>query len=79
MANDPNRCYIHTMATWNYRDNEILADYHATEDELIQTTKTLNLNRRQIYDAFVEVYIQLSKSLNDKEWVASAKIMKSLL
>jgi len=68
---------ISHMATCNYRDNKVLSNYHATEEELRDTTSILNTNRRMIYDAFVELYVQLGDSLSDKEWSTAAKSMKS--
>jgi hypothetical protein len=68
---------ISHMATCNYRDNKVLSNYHSTEEELRNTTHVLNVNRRQMYDAFVDLYVHLCTSLSDKEWSAAAKSMKS--
>jgi aconitase A len=67
------------MATCNYRDNKVLSNYHSTEAELLETTNALNINRRKVYDVFVELYVYLGNSLSNEEWTSATKSMKSLL
>jgi|GEM_PF-5568115 len=73
------RTMISQIATWNYKDNVILRNYHATEEELLQTIADLNQHRRKIYDLLIELYSQLCSTLNEKEWNSIKKAMKRIL
>ncbi len=61
---------------WNYRNNEVLRDYQATEAQLQELVDKLNEKRLNLYTTFTELYIRLSDACTDEEWKAAAKALK---
>lgn len=68
--------FLQEYGTWNYRNNEILRDYKATDAQLQVLLDSLNGYRFNIYTAFSELYLRLSEACTDEEWKAAAKALK---
>jgi len=68
--------FLQEYSTWNYRNNEVLKDYHATEAQVQELVDKLNVYRLNVYTAFSELYIRLSEACTDKEWKKAAKALK---
>ena len=68
--------FLQEYGTWNYRNNEVLTDYQATEAQLREQIDRLNMYRLSIYTAFTQLYLRLSEATTDEEWQAAAKALK---
>jgi len=68
--------FLQEYGTWNYRNNEVLRDYQATEAQLQALLDKLNGYRLNIYTAFSDLYLRLSEACTDEEWKAAAKALK---
>ena len=68
--------FLQEYGTWNYRDNEVVREYQATEAQLQAMLDKINVNRFNIYTAFTELYMRLSEACTDDEWKAAAKALR---
>ena len=67
--------FLQEYGSWNYRNNEVVSDYEATEAQLQAMLDKLNGYRLNIYTAFSDLYLRLSEACTDKEWKAAAKAL----
>ena len=54
-------------------------DYRATEAQFLEMVEDINLLRVKKYQAFIDLYLQLSASYTEKEWKAAASALKKLV
>ena len=67
------------LTDWNYRDSAILQDYTASKTQYRDVAEDVNSIRCQIYQSFVELYLQLASASTDGEWKAASKALNKLV
>jgi hypothetical protein len=64
------------LNAFNYKDNELLMDRVASEEEYIKAFKEYNDLWQEYFDLYVNAYMSLSEEVTDEEWKVIRKFSK---
>lgn len=63
----------------NFEDNEVLRNYGASKSDLQTLFDGRNADRRDLADAFIELYLQMAAATSDDEWKKVSKELDSVV
>lgn len=69
---------LHALAERNYHDEEVLASYDATREALIASHESINVQRKGLYGAFIDLHQGLATATTDRQWKAAARELRAL-
>lgn len=69
---------FHGLAEEDHQQEEALARYDATREELIAGQEAIDVQRKQLYRAFIDLQQGLATATTDKQWKAASRELKAL-
>jgi hypothetical protein len=66
------------LSAYNYKDNELLRNRVATEDEYIKAYKEYNDLWQEYFELYFNAYVNLSEVVTDEEWKIMKKYTKGM-